>query len=140
MKKPFGAKKVSMPAGVGIGVGVATVLSLAGAALLAWLIGSEKMNENAMGMGSLILLALSSAIGSIIANICIREKKLIVTAATSATFFILLLAITALLFEGQYHHVGATALSILAGGMIAIIPGIILSASGGKRIKIKAFR
>lgn len=140
MRKKPGIRKVSMPAGIGIGVGVSIIVSVLASAILAWLVSSEKIGEEALGTGSIIALILSATAGSLAANLCIGEKKLIVTGLTAATYFVILLAITALIFDGQYQNIGVTAISIFAGGMIAFVPGIILSASGGKRIKIKAFR
>lgn len=129
-----------MPAGILAGIAIALVLALLGAALLAYLILSEKLSYSAMGYGSKLILALAALIGCRAAGAMSEGKGAVVSAVTALGFLLLLIGIHALFFEGQFAEIPSTAVAIGTGGGIASIPGLKGKKSGGKRRKISAYR
>ena len=137
-KRVSGTAK-SMPGGVGLGVAVSMVITVAGAAVLAWLILSERMAQGAVGYGSMVILVLASLAGCLTACGAVRRRRMMVCGITGAGYYLGLLMI-ALLFGGRFQGMGVTALMVLLGGAIAVILGLAGKGSGGRRYKIPAYR
>ena len=113
---------MSMGQGIGLGIVVSLVITLAGSMLVAWLIGREMIPEIAVGYGAMMILILGSMAGAWTAVLKIKHRKLLVCGMSGVGYYISLLAMTALLFGGQYQGMGVTALVILCGvGVTALI-------------------
>lgn len=132
-------RAMSMPAGIGMGVGISYGIMLLSAAVLAWLILTQRVGEEVIGWGSMLILAISAALGSLTAWTRIRHRRLFVTAVTAAGYYAVLL-VTALAFGGGFSGMGATAGMVVLGGGIAQIPALFGGGSGVRRHKMKAFR
>ena len=77
----YGKKKVTgtalgIPGGVGLGIVVSLLITLAGAALAAWLIASEKIGEGSIGYAAMVILALASASGALVAVLLTKRLRL----------------------------------------------------------------
>lgn len=124
----YGKKKVTgtamgIPAGLGLGIVVCLFITLAGAALTAWLIASEKIGEATTGYAAMVILVLASAAGALVAAHFVKRLRLQVCMLTGGCYYLILLAMTALLFGGQYQGMGVSAIMILAGcSIIAFLP------------------
>lgn len=138
-KRKRNGRVMSIPAGVGFGVCVSYLVTLAGAAMVAWLVLSERIGEENIGWGSMIVLLLASAIGTVTAWRSIRHKRWMVTGLAAAGYYIALL-VTALAFGGGFTGMGTTAVTVALGGGIVQIPALFGGGSGAHRHKIKAFR
>ncbi len=138
MAKPKKTSQISLPAGIGAGVGVSVILSLGMAAILAMLIGKESLAPQSMGYGVLVILMVSSLLGAFVACIMVKGKRMLVSLATAAGYLLALLCITALFFGGQYHGVGVTALVVIGGGMVSALAGA-GKPSSGKKKRVKRF-
>lgn len=112
---------VSMPMGVGIGCGITMILTLLGAGVVAKLIAEEILQETAIGYGAMATILLASICGSMIAVNKVKKRKLQVSLMVGAGYFLLLLAMTALFFGGQYQGMGVTALLVFAGSGTVIL-------------------
>ena len=139
MHKSSVGKSSSMPAGIGAGIGVSLLTSILGAMVLAWLIAFEKVAQNALGYGCMIILVLSSMIGCIVSWRAVRHRRLLVNGITILGYYVSL-AVIALAFGGIYQGMGVTALMILLGGGIAQIPALFSGGSGAHRAKYPAYR
>ncbi len=139
MVKKRNGRAMSMPAGVGVGVGLCVIVSIIGGVVLAWLVASERVGEMAIGYGCMVIQLLSAALGSVTAWRCIRHNKLAVSGLTVGGYYLLLL-IMALSFGNGFSGMGVTALMVLLGGGIVQIPALFGNRSGAYRHKIKAFR
>lgn len=121
-RKPTGTA-MSMPAGIGIGVALAAIMTMAGAAVLAWLVNGSVMPETGFGYGAMAVLLLSSLAGSWLAAILVKHQRLIVCLATGAVYFVLLLGLTAFCFGGQYQGVVPTAVLVTGGSLASAMVG-----------------
>ncbi len=113
----------SVPLAIGIGAAVSFGATLIISAILAMLISSGNISPNAVGYGVMGLLMISSVAGAMASTLRIEGKRLIVSTLTAAVYFLLLLCTNALIFDGMYKGIPATAMVILAGGVInALLP------------------
>lgn len=117
-RKPTG-RAATIPVGLLTGGAAALASTLVLTAVLAKLMDGEILRSENIGYGVMVLLLISSFLGSAVA--CRRVKRqYLVTAALSGTVYVLLLlSITALFFGGQYSAVGVTALLVFCGSMLA---------------------
>lgn len=122
-KKKVTGTAMGIPGGLSLGILVSLLITLAGAALTAWLIASEKIGEGSIGYAAMVILAISSAIGALVAVHLVKRMRLQVCMMTGGCYYLTLLAMTALLFGGQYQGMGVSAIVILAGcALIAFLP------------------
>lgn len=133
-------KSVSIPIGIAIGTSFAIITTLGGAAILASIIGKESIPENAMKTGCMMIHFLSAALGALVSAGITKQRRLPVCIITAAAYFGIMLAMTALLFEGQYQGFWLTALIVTAGGGTAVLPAVIRKGSGGRIRKLRPIR
>lgn len=134
-QKPTG-RTMSMPGGLAFGGLCSLVVTVVCAAFLAWLVSEEKVPEQGIGYGVMVLLILASFLGSMVSWSKIRRQRMVVCLLSGVVFFGMLLGITALFFGGQYSAVGVTALLVLCGNGLAVLTGL-GKGSAGKRPKLK---
>ena len=138
-KKVTGTSK-SMAAGLAVGTLVSLLITLFGAAVIANLVLSEKMASQGIGYGAVLVLLLASAAGAWIAAAMVKHRWLVVCMGAGGSYYLMLLAITALFFGGQYQGMGVTALLVLGGcGAIALL-GLRGERSGVKKARKYHFR
>ena len=132
-------KSSVMPVGIVIGVLVCIGVSLVSSAILAWLISAERVGEDAVRYGAMIVLPLSALLGSWAASSKIGRLRTQVCLITGAGYFLALLSLTALFFDGQYQGVGVAAILIIVGCGLAALLGIREKKSRKSKIKKRAF-
>lgn len=126
-------KALSIPMGVMWGTTAATVVTLIGAGLISKLIDKEWMIWEHMGYAVMILLLAASWIGSNISHRKTKRRRVFVCVITGLVYLIVLMAVTALFFGGQYSGVGETVLLVLCGCMLAALWDDPHRISGKKR-------
>lgn len=128
-------KAMSMPLGMSIGLAVCMALTMAATAVISNLVLSEKLGEGAVGYCAIVTLLLSSAAGAWLAAVLVKRRWMIVCVGVGFSYFLTLLAITALFFGGQYQGVAVTALVIFGGcGAVGLL-GLKSGREGIKRRK-----
>lgn len=111
----------SIPVGLAAGACVNTAITLSGALLVARLILNGRIPTEGIGYCSMIILLASSALGACMAVSRIKHRRVYVCVLSGLTYYALLLAATALFFDGQYRGMDVTALVIMAGvGTVAL--------------------
>ncbi len=108
-------------------------ITLAGTAVLTFLIAGEKLGLQASQSAQVVVLLLASIIGAWIAVKMAGQKPLVVGALSGGIYYLCMLCTTALFFDGQYQGMGVTALVVLGGSMAAAL--ISLRSWAGKRKK-----
>lgn len=114
----------NLPRGITVGLIVSMISTLIGAAIAAWLLASEKVGEGSVGYIVLILLLISGFLGAMTSCNIIKQKRLPACIISGGVYFLCLLGINALLFQGTYSGVGESALVILAGVLSAALLGL----------------
>ena len=123
MKKKITGGSMGIPGGLAIGAGLSIVITLGGAAIIAALLASEKIGEGAVDYLALMNQALASIAGAWCSYGIAKKMRLQVCLLSGVCYFLSLLGMTALLFEGQYTGVWLSALIILAGcALVAFFP------------------
>ena len=112
-------KALPVSAGLGVGVGVSMVLTVLLSAVSAYLQGREVLGESGIGYCVMITLLVSSLLGAMTAAGKIKHMRAVMCMGAGVGYFLILMALTALFFGGQYTGVGVTALVILGGSAAA---------------------
>ncbi len=118
----------TMPGGLAVGGILSLSITLVGSMITAWLIGTGRISETAMGYCAMGILLLSSFAGAMTAARKIKHRLLYVCGLSGLLYYGLLLCVTALFFGGQYEGMGVTGLVVLAGTGCAAL----LMVRGGK--------
>lgn len=92
-------------------------------AIFALLMNTEKMTEKSIGYAGMGILMAASLIGASVAERKLGGNRLMAGLGAGGIYFLVLICVTALFFDGSYHGVCANALMILCGSGIAIIFG-----------------
>lgn len=122
-----------MPAGIGIGAGVGLLITLIGGIMLTFLLAGEKLSIDSMGYGVMGILFIGALLASITATWCYRSKRMIVSLITAGIYLLVLMAINALFFGGQFVGIGGSLLVVAIAGVAAAFIG----NGGGKVSKHK---
>ena len=114
-------RAMSMPAGAVFGGVCALLWTFLTSWVLAYFIHSEKLSEDVVGCGSMLILLTASILGAKVGIGKVKRQELLVAVCSGGIYLIFLLLMTALFFGGQYAGMGVTALLILGGSGVALL-------------------
>lgn len=123
----------SIPGGLAWGALVGLLITIGGSALIAKLTDCGILQENKIGYGVMIMLIVSAYADAVLSWVKIKRRRAMVCALSGCLYMLILLAITALFFGGQYSAVGETALLILCGSVLAMLPALKGNRGQGRR-------
>lgn len=126
-------KIAGIPAGIGLGSLVGLLLSVLGAAATAALVAGEKMAEQQIPYGTAAVLLLGAFGGAFLASAIAGEKRMIVCIGCGIVFYVVLLCVTALFFDGTYENIWETALLVLGSSAAAGLVGMRKNSTSYKR-------
>lgn len=106
-----------IPAGIFAGLITALLITILLAAVTAVLIAGEKIGEDKALFSSAASLLLSAAFGGICAANVAGERKMIVCLIHGAVYYVTLLCVTAMFFEGRYENIWITGLLVLGASV-----------------------
>lgn len=129
-------KGKSMPLSIITGVGVSLILTLVGASIAAMLLTAERIGIQAITACTIITAAVSVAGGAWAASILAGKRRIQVCLITGGGYFLVLLAMTALLFGGSYEKIHINLLTILLASGVVGFAGL----RGMRRSKAKQFQ
>ncbi len=133
-------KAYAMPAGIGLGILAAIIITLLGAILLTGMIAGERMELEALGYAIMAVLFLGGLVGAVVAMLAVKHRKLQVCMLTGAGYYLVLLASNAMFFGGQYEGLLTTALLILAASGVTAIIGSREAKAGKIRRRKPVYR
>ncbi len=139
VKRKMSGRGVSIPGGIAIGVVTSVAAMLIGALVMAYLVTGETVPIDGIGFGASCILVVATALGAWIATTLTKQKKLLVCGLTAIVFYLVLLSVTAIFFDGMFSGMGITALMTVIGAGAALLPGM-RKKSGKSRIKIPVYR
>ena len=139
MKRGRTGRAVSMPSGIGAGIGTGIAVMILGGMILAWLVERESIPFENIGYGCMVIQLASSWLGSVIAGRMVKHRLAAVTAGVCAGLFAVLLMMS-LLFDGGLEAVWVTAGMLALGGGISRIGTVFGGMGGVRRRKKVAYR
>ena len=122
-----------IPKAIATGTIVGVISTLIFAALGAYAMDAEIIGEGSYGYISIVTLFISSFVGAMIAIGVSKKKKLPVCLLVGGVYFLSLVSITALFYDGMYKGMGETMLVIAA----SVISVALLGLSAGNKAKSK---
>ena len=133
IKKKVTGVAMAMPAGLAIATLISFIITLAGSAAVSHMVSTEKLGAESIGYAAMVILAVAAAMGAWSASSLIRKMRLQVCMLAGASYYAVLLAMTALFFGGRYQGMFTTAVIVLlCCGLVAVTP-----TNNGKSLKIK---
>ena len=126
----------SITAAVMLGVVMSIFVTMIATVAVSAMIHREVLPETAVVYGVVVILLASSYVGAKTGCRKAKNKRLMVSTLSGLCYLLVLMTITAVLFEGKYNGIGVTGLIVLCGAAIAALPNRVHSR-GGKRRKIK---
>ncbi len=133
-------KASKIPVGLAMGLGLSMGITLLGAATAAWMVLKEWLQEGSMGAAVTVVHFLASAAGAWLAMHKTKGRKLQVCMLTGLSYYLLLLAVTALFFDGLYQGMGPAAIAVLAGSAAVALVGARGKKGSVSRRKKRAYR
>lgn len=140
MARKFSGRAVPMPVGIAVGIGIALVVTLVLSMVIAYLIHGETIPETSVGYCVMGMLLIASAVGAWMAAKMAKRRWMVACLCAGAGYFVLLLAMNALFFGGQYQGVGVTLLLCLGGAGTVGFLGLREGNHGIHKRKIRRFR
>ena len=119
--KNAGGRAVSIPKGLMWGAGVSIAATVLISFLGAQLFMSEMIAQEQIGYCCIAALLAGSILGAYTASGKVKHKKLLVCLLNGCVYFVILLATTALFFDGQYYGFGVTFITVLLGSFAAAL-------------------
>lgn len=107
--------QASVPGSIALGTAISMGVSLLGAGLAGYLLNRQTMGEGSIPAAALVITALASALGSWLAAARAKRMRVQVCLLTGLVYFLILLSMTALFFDGRYQGLAVGAGVILAG-------------------------
>lgn len=126
--------KGSVLSGGLIGGTVSIILTLLLTSVFAWMIVSERLEENLTGYGNVAVILLSSVAGSVTGIKISGAKPMITAAIVYVVYMVTMLLLTAVAFDAKYEGIGVT-MTLTAAG--SVTPALLMlgKSSTGKRRK-----
>lgn len=140
MAKIRKGKSVSLPAGIGIGVGTSLLASVTAVAVLAALVNAEKLNIGSITVVTALVHLISSFLGGWLATLLTKQKRLVTALSTAAGYLLVMIGMTALIFDGQYQGIGLALLMVFIGSGAVILLGMRGNKGRIRKHKISAYR
>ena len=123
IKRKMNSKELSLPMGIGLGLLICAIMTIAGTAAISHLTLTERIGEQSIGIWSKVVLFLAVLIGAWSAVTATKQKRLQVCLITGGIYSLLLLSATAMFFGGRYRGVGISLLVVLAASaFVAFMP------------------
>jgi len=116
-----------------IGAGVCILMTLITVAVGAMLASKEMLAEKDMGYIAMAILLCSSIAGAKAGTLKRKEKVAYISLMIGMIYALVLLSVTALFFEGQFHAVSVSVIVILSGCILSVLFG----GKRGKGIKTR---
>lgn len=117
-------KKMNAVAAIGTGVIVGVIILSVLVAALGLLVSQEAVEEQTSQYFIPLIHIVAACIGCYISSHGVEEKKSAIIFGTAATYYILLIIITVLIFESSFDGVLTGLASVLAGAFIILMPGL----------------
>lgn len=128
-------RKKSFPVAVAAGTVASLACTVVGCGVLALAVQEENVNQGGIGYGVMAVTFLSAIMGSIVSRILWNQKTLLLCAASSLAYYLIMLGVGALIFDGSMEGLLVTLLLVLGAGTAVAFVGI----NGNQRRKKRPY-
>lgn len=129
-----------MVTGIAGGAGISLVITLVGAVVGAFLLSGEVLGREEIGFAGTVITLIAAAAGSWFASGKIGKMKMQVCMLTGAVYYLALMAVTVLAFDGLYAGLGRGALAVFGGSAGVALLSIMNKKKPKFRIRKNAYR
>ena len=119
VKRTTRLEKKSIGYGVGIGVAVSVVISVLLLCLLSCLMIKQRLSEHTAGIAVFIIRFLAINLGTLIGSKLTKENGVIVIAAITTAYLVILLGLGIVAYEGVFRNFGTGLFSVLIGAGVS---------------------
>ena len=126
----------SMASGVAIGVLLSVMVSLLLAVGTAGLIINEKLSEGRIHYCALIITLISGTVGGFVAGKVVGSKYAVVTGLTGLVYWLVLIAVGILFFDGGFNMLWTSTAAIAVGVAASCVLCITGTRGRGKRKRL----
>ena len=132
-------RAMPLPMGAALGALYGFLWTLIGSGILSWMFHKEWVEMESVGYGSMVILLTASILAGLTGYRKVKRRRLLTCISSGMGYLLMLLALTALFFGGQYSGVGVTALLILGGSAAAVFIGMESERGNrkGRKIHVK---
>ena len=132
MGKRKNGRAASLPAGILTGALTGLAVSVVGALAAGKMLDLEWIPIASIGYLAMVILLVSAYTASQSAWARVKHKRAAVSLGAGGSYYLMLLAVTALFFGGQYTGMGVTALMVLAGSGSSVLIGLYRKQPGNR--------
>lgn len=133
-RRKISGSAMGLPLGIGLAILISLIITIGGASIAALLVSTGKIGEKSIGYAVMLIQIIATVFGAWLAVRFVKRMRLQVALIFGGCYYLVLLAMTALLFGGQYAGMGASAIIIGCGSaLIAFIPANTLKIRNGKK-------
>lgn len=113
------SKATSVPITIGVGLVLSLIITVLAAVLIAMMVISERMEPGHIYFGSAATLLLASFIGALYVVLMMGEKKLLFSMVTGGAYFLVLVCVSMLFFDGMIANVWQALILVIGGSFSA---------------------
>lgn len=113
------SKANSVPITIGVGLVLSLIITVLAAVLIAMMVISERMEPGHIYFGSAATLLLASFIGALYVVLMMGEKKLLFSMVTGGAYFLVLVCVSMLFFDGMIANVWQALILVIGGSFSA---------------------
>jgi len=123
--------------GTSIGVVAAILICILSCAAMAMFVGNQSITEENSTIGAILVHAVCSFVASVVAGGISVQKKGLASIISVCSYFVILLMITILFFDGAFDNVFSTLIAVLVGYGVSKIPSMRKQKGSTRFRKIK---
>ena len=125
--------RLKIPSALLLGLAVGLTVTGLVAAVTAFLIAGENIQEDGMGVAAMAAILLGALAAALVTVGKVKEMRLVMCLAAGAVYLLGLICCAAILFDGVKGGIGASA-AVTFGGSLAVF---LIGLNKGKRPKYK---
>ena len=133
-------KEMPMPLAATMGAGCSLLVTLAGAAVFGWLIGSGSVGKDRVDLLAGVTTVLSAFAGCILASALLGKMRMQVSLIAASGYLAVLFALTALMFGGQFEGIPLAIGCVAAGALASLLPMFMAGKGRGSRRPKRRYR
>ena len=122
---------------IAVSLAISLLISFIGCVFTTYMISGGKWGEEHYGTASFILWLIGTLSGTMILGLTIKEKRLLMIGISALLYFLFLVGMHIMFFEGSISRIGQGILAIILGSIPSVVLSLRKNASNQKKIKYR---